>query len=237
MIRTVAFRAIFLVHAQRFFMTDQVSRRGVLAGGAVAVAGVALGTALNPATAHAQPMGDVGILNALLAAEYNAIKAYDAGAGILMAPPAMDPLVAVAPVALAVALRFQSQHREHAAKLASMITAMGGTPVAEASVMFTAPAGFRASVANVLKLAANAEKGAAISYASVQKNLTSQTSAEVVAAIGGVETQHFITLYLLANGVVVPGMMAMVTDIVPQAFVSRVGTGTMGLQDVTDFTY
>jgi hypothetical protein len=218
-------------------MHEDVSRRDVLKGATALSAGVALVSVLKPGTAHAQPMQDLTLLNALLAAEYGAIAAYTAGAGILMAPPSGDPQASVAPAALAVAVHFQSQHREHAVKLAGLITAGGGTPVAESSVMFTPPMGFRAGVLNVIRLACNAEKGAAIAYADTLKSLSSQASAEVVAAIGGVETQHFIVLYLLATGIVSPAPGVMPADVVPQAFTSRLGSGTMGLQDVPDFTY
>lgn len=218
-------------------MLEDVSRRTVLKGAGALSAAVAASTVLKPGTAQAQPMQDIPLLNALLSAEYGAIAAYTAGAGILTTPPAGDPQAAVAPAALAVAVHFQSQHREHAAKLAGIITASGGTPVAESSVMFTAPAGFRAGVLNVIRLACNAEKAAAIGYAETLKSLSVQTSAEVVAAIGGVETQHFIVLFLLANGIVAPSSTVVAADVVPQAFVSRLGAGTTGLQDVPDFTY
>src|SRR5690349_20654231 len=63
----------------------------------------------------AQPArSDVETLNALLAAEYAALKAYDAGAAILQSPPAGDAADALAPTALAIAAHFRAQHGDHA---------------------------------------------------------------------------------------------------------------------------
>ena len=218
-------------------MSDDLSRRDALLGG-VALSAVALATTLRPREANAQPMQDVMTLNALLTAEYQAVKAYDAGAMILMAPPMGDPLATAAPTVLAVAANFRQQHRDHAARLAQVITGMNGTPVAEASVMFTAPMGFTASVTNVIKLGANAEKAAAVAYAEALKVVSSQTAAEVVAAIGGVETQHFIVLHLLLKGVATPGpaAMTMITEVSPRPVVAIEGEAA-DLSTVPDFTY
>jgi hypothetical protein len=182
---------------------------------------------------------DIAVLNALLAAEYNAIKAYDAGAGILMAPPAMDPRAGVAPLLLQVAMRFQTQHRDHAAQLVAAITAAGGTPVAEASVMFTAPTGFTPSVVNVLKLACNAEKAASIAYNGAVGGMSDAGRRFLAATIEGDETQHYIVLYMLLKQAVSagPGLLTMLSAVVPASFVSNVGTTPNGLETVADFTY
>ncbi len=102
----------------------------------------------------------VPLLNALLSAEWAAIATYAAGAAILSSPPSGDPLASSAPVFLAVATHFQAQHTAHAGALVSAVNALGGTAVAQSAVSFTAPTGFSATVTNVLKLAANAEKAA-----------------------------------------------------------------------------
>jgi hypothetical protein len=166
---------------------------------------------------------DVTALNALLAAEYAAVKAYDAGAAILMAPPPMDPLASIAPVALAVAGRFQQQHRDHAEELADAIAAARGTPVDEASVTFTPPAGFSPGVLNVLKLACNAEKAASIAYNDAVQVLTQHANRVLASAIEGDETQHFIVLYAILKGVAAPGPMVMMVDkVVPTSFVTTI---------------
>jgi hypothetical protein len=166
---------------------------------------------------------DVLSLNALLSAEYAAVKAYDAGAAILMAPPAGDPFAGLAATALGVAARFQQQHRDHADVLANAITTMRGTPVDEATIMFTPPTGFSASVMNVLKLACNAEKAASIAYNQTIMALMDPQNRVLASAIEGDETQHFIVLYAILKGVAAPGPeIAMVDRIVPTSFVTTV---------------
>jgi hypothetical protein len=180
---------------------------------------------------------DVAALNALLSAEYAAVKAYDAGAAILMTPPAMDPLADLAPIALAAALRFQSQHRDHAEVLAEAVTVARGTPIDEATVTFTPPAGFSPSVLNVLKLACNAEKGASIAYNQTVMALRGANHRVLAAAIEGDETQHFIVLYALLKGVAAPGPnIAMVERIVPTSFVTTV-SGEPGLETVAPLAF
>ncbi len=181
----------------------------------------------------------IDILNALLSAEYAAVKAYDAGAGILSAPPSGDPLESSAPTVLAVAAHFQQQHRDHATQLAARVTADGGTPIDEATVSFTPPADFTPSVLNVIRLAANAEKDAAVTYTQVLAEVDTETQASLVASIGGVETQHFIVLSLLARGVVqaTADTQAMAMALTPTAFVLSPATGVDGLTSVPDFTY
>ena len=82
-------------------MKLDLTRRGMLQGSATVVGAAVLVGAPLIRVARADAATDVPILNALLSAEYNAIKAYDAGAAILAAPPMNDPNAAVAPVAVA----------------------------------------------------------------------------------------------------------------------------------------
>lgn len=208
------------------------SSEGILVGVGVAVA------ASLAARARAQMAGDTMILNALLSAEYQAVKAYDAGASILMSPPGGDPLASAAATVLAVAAHFQAQHRDHADALAGQIVLAGGVPVAEESVIFTPPEGFSASVLNVIRLAANAEKAAAVAYADTLKTVSSQMVARLLASIGGVESEHYIILSLLAQGVIAPteATMAMATQLVPTAFVTA-QNGELGLGSVPDFNF
>lgn len=195
---------------------EDLSRRDALTGGAAALAGVSVAMAVTaaPRDAEAQNAADAMALNGLLAAEYNAIAAYTAALPML----AMDPMYAAA---AAVGTHFKEQHTQHAAKLVPLVMAAGGTPVT-APLGFQPPAGFNVTPANILKLACNAEKHAAISYTNALKTISSKTFATVVAAIGGVETQHFIVLYLLVKGIVTPGAMAgtMINEIVPKSFVA-----------------
>jgi hypothetical protein len=139
---------------------------------------------------------------------------------------------------LQIALHWQGHHREHAAALAAEITRLGGAPVAAADVIFTAPAWFAPSVLNVLKLACNAERVAAISYNRAVGALEARGSRYVAGAIQGTESQHFTVLYAILKGTAQPGpaIAAMVDQIVATAFVSPVG-GARSLQDVPDLAY
>jgi hypothetical protein len=125
--------------------------------------------------------------------------------------------------------------------LAAAITAIGGTPVTEASVMFTPPSTFSGTVSNVLKLACNTERAAAIAYNRAVKALTATGNRFLAGTIEGDETQHFVVLYALLTGVVsaVPtGLITNIMEVVPKAFVARVNASDMNsLQSVADFTY
>lgn len=215
-----------------------LSRRKILQVGAVATPVLALGAC---STSTSTPLTDTGTrtdagsdagsteqqdiatLNALLSAEYGAIAAYTAGAGILTAPPANDPGAAAAPTYLQVAARFRQQHRDHASVLVATIMSAGGTPVAESSVTFTAPTGFTGTVTNVLKLACNAEKAAAVAYNNTVRVLRTRSNRLLASAIEGDETQHFMVLYALLKGVAAPGSaIAMTNLIVPVSFSATV---------------
>jgi Ferritin-like domain len=219
---------------------ETASRRKALFRGAtlVAGAGLAFATILEPTRALADD-SDASLLNALLAAEWSAIAAYTAGAGYLAAPAGTDPMVSAAPTVLAVAKHFLSQHQDHATQLGLAVTSAGGTPVAQASVTFTVPTGWTASVLNVLKLAANAEKAAAVAYTETLKQVSAATASQLVAAIGGVETQHFTILSLLVLGIAAPtaATLSMASDVVPRSFTASPAAGVAGLETVPDFTY
>lgn len=216
-----------------------LSRRSLLGGAAVTGSALALqacGEDAPPAVANP----DIGPLNSLLAAEYNAIKAYDAGIPILAMPPAGDPRAANGPILAAIATNWQNQHREHAAQLATAVRAIGGTPVAESSVTFTAPMGFTASVINVMILACNAEKGAAVAYNNAIRTMSGATSRYLAGNIEGAETQHFVILYVLLKQVVAPNVVGLVTmtgEVAPKGFVAATGGMTNGLSSIADFTY
>jgi ferritin-like protein len=170
---------------------------GTLAGlgaGALLLAGRA---------ARAQSNDDTAVLKALIKAERNAIKTYEAGAGVLDAATNMDPLFAFQGVVKAIALHFRAQHVDHEAKLVKYLTTQGGTDdVGAGSAQI--PTGFVGNIKNVIDLASNAEKAAAIAYTDVQKSLNAANNAELAAAIGADETQHYVVLQLVARGLVVP---------------------------------
>jgi bacterioferritin (cytochrome b1) len=220
--------------------TDQsLSRRALLGGMAITGSALAL-EACGEDAAPAAPNPDIPPLNALLAAEYGAIAAYTAGIPILEMPPVGDPLAANGPALSVIATAWRAQHREHAAQLVAAITAIGGTPVAESSVTFTAPTGFTGNVRNVMVLACNAEKAASIAYNQSVKSMSSASSRYLAANIEGSETQHFVILYTLLKQVVAPNatqLITMINEIAPKSFVVSAGSMTNGLSSIADFTY
>jgi Ferritin-like domain len=173
---------------------------------------------------------DIEPMNALLAAEYNAITAYTAGAGLIDGADEEDPLYALRAVIVAVAVDIQSQHKLHAAALVDAIEALGGTPVSEEDVAaaFKPPAALVANptITNVLKFATSAERGAAIAYNQVLAGLEDAKHRFIAASIEGDETQHFIVLAALVLGLASPGpnlSEETAADVIPQPFVSKVG--------------
>lgn len=214
------------------------TRRQLLKLGATAAPVLAVAGTANRAEAAAKD--DLGVLNALLSAEWDAVKAYEAGAAYLQSPSDSDAAKGLAPTVLAVAQSFLNDHQAHASKLASVITTLGGTPVAKADVAVSGlgASEFSASVLNIIKLAANKEKAAAVAYTNVQKTITDQSNAALAAAIGATESQHFIVLFALQAGLVEATSSAVPTDIVPKSFVlSAIGGGDSGLDKVSDLAF
>ena len=218
-----------------------VTRRTALLDGvrAIAAATVATSIVAHPTRAAAQDARDVSPYNALLAAEYGAIAAYTAGAGILSSPPSGDPLASAAPTVLAVAGHFLAQHQAEAAQLVATITEAGGTPVDQATIHFDIPADFSASVLNVIRLAANAERAATIAYANSVSVIADPDDARLLVSISGVHAQHFAVLSLLADGIIAAtgNTMAQANDVVPAAFILSPAMGVPGLGSIPDFTY
>lgn len=209
-----------------------LSRRQLFVRSAATAAGLSLSMSLLAAQrAQAKidpvpnPSADNDLLQALLAAEYDAIKTYTAGAIIIMADASTAHSVRETVVKLAV--HFQDQHKEHAAALQALITANGGAPLADNADPPAIPGSFlnKTTVSDVLKLAADKEKAAALTYARGMEQISTQTAAKLVAAIGGVESQHFVVLYLLAEGLVsaTPKTNSDVALLVPAAFLVDVG--------------
>lgn len=222
-------------------MSEEQSRRDAFQKAIAFAAGVTAAVAVTATsrTANAQAAGEVSTLRALQTAEFDAIRAYMTAEGALATDMPMDPQNSVRTGVIEVARHFRMQHEAHAARLGELITAAGGMPVDGATIFFMPPPGFRLSIINVIRLGANKEKAAAIAYTEALKTLSTGGSAQVTAAIGGVESQHFLILYLLAKGVVRPGpaLMTMVNRLVPTAFVASAGGSTTGLETVMDLAF
>jgi rubrerythrin len=209
-----------------------ISRREMLVRSVATAAALGTSISLSAISRNARakvdpepdPVKDNDLLNALLTAEYDAVATYTAGAGIIAADSATPQ--ATRDVVTGVAVHFRNQHSQHAAALKKMIEDNEGTPVTD-SGMATLPSSFpgAATTTDVIKLAADKEKKAAVAYANVMKQISTATAAKLVAAIGAVETQHFVVLYLLAEGLIAPTAMTGTdpTLVVPAAFILDVG--------------
>jgi bacterioferritin (cytochrome b1) len=179
---------------------------------------------------------DLASLNALLAAEYKAIDAYAQGATVL----ATD-MSDLGKLVLAVAVQFQQDHKDHADLLDKTVKALGGTPVTADANKYTLPAGFHASTTNVMKLACNEERKAAVAYNQVLKGLKNKDNRFIAAAIQGDETMHFAALSALIEGLAVPTANLTATmnadKVVPVAYASATTSmgGGAGLQSEANF--
>ncbi|MFO1057045.1 MAG: ferritin-like domain-containing protein [Dongiaceae bacterium] len=138
-------------------------------------------------TAAADPAGDVATLNVALGLEQEAIVAYQLGAesGLLQKP------------VLAVAVLFQSHHKEHAAALESTIVKLGGKPVQPKSLSWYASdldVGSLKTQTDVLKLAQRLERGAAAAYIGVIPSFNDRALAQVSGKLAADETMHWTAL-------------------------------------------
>jgi rubrerythrin len=127
--------------------------------------------------------GDVRILNTALAAELEAVAAYQVGAesGLLEKP------------VLALAGQFQGHHKEHADVLAKTIRKLGGKP-AEAKSRYEFPTSGLKNQADVLRFAAGLEKGAVSAYLGAVPLFRQRDLAKAAASILGDEAMHWAVL-------------------------------------------
>ena len=200
---------------------NTLGRRSLLKGAATTAAALALTEACGtpPDNTDGGDAADIASLNALVAAEYKAIDAYAQGATVLQADSS-----ALGQLSLAVAVEFQKDHSEHVALLVQLVARLGGTPATSADNKFTLPTGFNATTMNVLKLAANEERRAAIAYNQVLKGLSSKNHRFIAAAIQGDESAHYAVLVALIEGLAVPtaALTTSVADqVVPRAWASN----------------
>lgn len=216
--------------------TDTLPRRTVLKGAATAGAAAIAVQACGPAQT-APPHPDLDLVNALLAAEYKAIDAYAQGAAVLQ-----QDASSLGQLVLAVAVEFQKDHQDHAALLARTVSALGGTPTNEAENKFTLPQGFLANTTNVMKLACNEERRAAVAYNQVVKALSDKDNRFIAAAIQGDETMHYVVLGALIEGLCVPTSALTPStnadQVVPRAYASNTSSqgGSPGLEAEADLS-
>lgn len=166
------------IAARRLFL----SRSGglVLSGAAVALLA---GNDVLAAKAGGAKAGDVQILNTALGAELEAIAAYQLGADSkLLTKPVLD-----------LALTFQGHHQQHAALLASTVEKLGGK-AATAKAKYNFPVDQLKAELDVLKFAAQLEKGAVSAYLAAVPLFGNRELARAAASILGDEAMHWAIL-------------------------------------------
>lgn len=156
----------------------------VLSASAIALlAGCSTVSAADKKAAADTPANDVGILNGALAAEQQAIAAYQVGAesGLLQKP------------VLDLAVQFQGHHKAHADLLAATVKQLGGNPVAPLA-KYSFPTDKLKNQADVLRFAAELERGAVSAYLSAVPILDNRELARAAASILGDEAMHWAVL-------------------------------------------
>jgi rubrerythrin len=169
------------------FSSPLVARRAFLGNSALLLSGTAVALlagkdALAQKSGHAKP-GDAGILNTALAAELEAIAAYQVGAesGLLQKP------------VLDLAVQFQGHHKAHADLLAKTVEQLGGKAVAAKS-RYQFPVESLKTQADVLRFAAGLEKGAVSAYLGAVPLFRSRDLSKAAASILGDEAMHWAVL-------------------------------------------
>ena len=176
-----------ILEARRAF----IGKSGLLLSGA-AVALLAGRDALAAKGAKSTE-SDVRILNTALAAELEAIAAYQVGAesGLLQKP------------VLDLAVVFQGHHKEHADLLAKTVAKLGGKAVS-AKAKYVFPTESLKTQNDVLRFAATLEKGAVSAYLGAVPVFGNRDLAKAAASILGDEAMHWAILRNAVGEVAVP---------------------------------
>ena len=176
-----------ILEARRAF----IGKSGLLLSGA-AVALLAGRDALAAKGAKSTE-SDVRILNTALAAELEAIAAYQVGAesGLLQKP------------VLDLAVVFQGHHKEHADLLAKTVAKLGGKAVS-AKAKYVFPTESLKTQNDVLRFAATLEKGAVSAYLGAVPVFGNRDHAKAAASILGDEAMHWAILRNAVGEVPVP---------------------------------
>lgn len=155
----------------------------LLSGAAVALLAGRDALAAGDARGAKSAASDAAILNTALGAELEAVAAYQvAGESGLLEKPV-----------LALASQFQGHHREHADLLAKTVSKLGGKPVAAKS-QYAFPTEKLKSQADVLRFAAQLEKGAVSAYLNAVPVFDNRDLAKAAASILGDEAMHWAVL-------------------------------------------
>ena len=173
------------------------SRRAFLGNSGLVLSGAAVallaGQDALAQKAGAATEGDVRILNTALAAELEAIAAYQVGAESgLLKKPVLD-----------LAVTFQGHHKEHADVLSKTISKLGGKPTI-AKAKYTFPVEKLKTQEDVLRFAASLEKGAVSAYLGAVPLFGNRDLAKAAASILGDEAMHWAVLRNAVGDVPVP---------------------------------
>jgi hypothetical protein len=170
--------------------TAQDSRRRFLRqAGTAAFSGLAIAllggrsTALAAGTADEAVAQDVRILNTAIAAEHEAVAAYQLGAdsGLLQ------------PEVAKVAITFQGHHKQHVEALANAVRGLGGTDV-RALEKYDFPTDKLKAQSDVLQFAAGLERGAVSAYAGAIPLFDNRELSAAAASILADEAMHWAVL-------------------------------------------
>jgi rubrerythrin len=169
------------------YSSPLVARRAFLGKSGLLLSGTAIallaGKDVLAQKAGGSKASDANILNTALAAELEAVAAYQVGAesGLLENP------------VLALAGQFQGHHKEHADVLAKTIRRLGGKPVA-AKAKYEFPTSQLKTQADVLRFAASLEKGAVSAYLGAVPLFRQRDLSKAAASILGDEAMHWAVL-------------------------------------------
>lgn len=170
--------------------TAQSTRRKFMSqAGALTFSGVAVAmlggrsAALAAGTGESAVQQDVSILNTAIAAEHEAVAAYQVGAesGLLQ------------PEVLKVAVSFQGHHKEHVDALAQAVASLGGT-AADALDSYDFPVDRLKNQSDVLHFAAGLERGAVSAYAGAIPVFDNRDLSAAAASILADEAMHWAVL-------------------------------------------
>ena len=175
------------VPSQALFLSRRralsASGAAVLSASAVALLGGRDALAAGAKTTAKQHEADVRILNTALAAEYEAIAAYQLGAESGLLTSGVLPL----------AQQFQGHHKEHAQAIAGAVQKMGGQ-AAQAKAKYSFATEQLKAEADVLRFAAGLERGAVSAYLGAVPLFADRKLAQVAASILGDEAMHCAVL-------------------------------------------
>lgn len=196
--------------------SNNLSRRGILAAGAVAGVAGALGfpviTQRASAASSEDKKIDIDILNNALYYEHQAIWAYNFAASKLTNTD-------VGKAVLALALRNQADHMKHRDALTTAVQSLGGMPVKaesgyDVSSYLDKGEGNLDSDVNIAKLALALETDAAIAYTTEVARLKTPALITAGASIGSTESAHAAAIRATFKS------LGVGIEIVPSAFIS-----------------